>query len=702
MRSCFLNSRFWFAVLFIVFGVGCAPKTEAPAVVEVGPPPVTRTENVVDEIHGVEVADPYRWLEDQEAPETRAWIEAQNAYTDSVLEQIPGRDELRRIIAGIVETDTVAIPIERGDRYFYARRQVGQDLAVIYRRDSLDGPEQVLVDPHGMSEDHTVTVGIGDASHDGSLLLYWVRSGGQDEVEYHIRRVDAGEDLKDVLPRARYSGAEFDATAAAVYFTRTGEEGPRVYRHELGQDQAQDEVLFGQEYGRDRIIYCRLSNDGEWLLAHVLEGSSGPIDLYLKNVAEDGPWRQVIADGLTRSSATVVDGNLVIKTDLDAPRGRVMLASVENPTVDHWRELVPEHDEAVLDSIQTVGHQVFVGYLQNVHSIGFVYDLEGRLVREVKLDTLGTLDESAGRWSSSEFFYNFSSFHMPPSIFKLDLETGEQQLWARQNVPIDSDAIQIEQVWYPSKDGTKIPMFLVHQRGVTLDGANPTLLEGYGGFNVNYTPAFRLRAASWVAAGGVYALANLRGGGEFGEEWHQAGMMKVKQNTFDDFIAASEWLIAENYTSPAHLGIRGGSNGGLLVGACMNQRPDLFGAVICEYPLLDMVRYHLHMMGPYWVAEYGSADDPELFPIIMGYSPYHNVADDTAHPATLFTTGDGDTRVAPLHARKMAALLQAKQAGETPILLRYHTKSGHSAGMPTDEITNQLLEVVSFLKWSLE
>ena len=686
--------------LLVITSLGCAPSADGPAEVVVGPYPESRVEAIFDDYHGTEVRDPYRWLEDQEAPETRAWIDAQNAFTDGVLEQIPGREGLRSIIAGIVETDTVATPTERGGRYFYTRRKVGQDLAVIHYREGLDGEEKVLVDPHGLSEDHTKTVGIGDISEDGDLLLYWVRSGGQDEIEYRIRNVDTGEDLEDVLPRARYSGAEFGDGAETIFFTRLADEGPRVYRHDIGSDPATDPVIFGDGYGRERIIYCRLSNDGRWLLAHVLQGSSGPIDLHLRDLSSDDEWRTVIADGTTRSTAAMVDGTLVIKTDLDAPRGRVMTASVDDPAA--WRELVPEHEEAVLGTVSTVGGLVFTAYLHNVQSVGFLYDLDGKPVREVALPTIGSFGGFAGRWSSSDFFYEFSSFHLPPSIFKLNLETGEQELWARQNVPIDPDDIEISQVRYPSKDGTEIPMFVVHKKGIALDGANPTLLEGYGGFNVNYSPGFYLRGASWVASGGVWAAANLRGGGEFGQAWHEAGMMKNKQNTYDDFIAAAEWLIAENYTSAEHLGIRGGSNGGLLVSTCANQRPDLFGAVVCEYPLLDMVRYHMHMMGPYWVAEYGSADDPELFPIIYAYSPYHNVEAGTAYPATLFTTGDGDTRVAPLHARKMTALLQAEQAGDAPIMLRYHTKSGHSAGMPTDEVVNQMLEVVSFLKWRLE
>ena len=687
------------AVLAVLLAlVACAGEE---AGVTVPPPPPTEAHDVVDTLHGVAVPDPYRWLEDQKAPETRAWIDDQNRYTDLVLNQLPGRDRLRTVAARVLERDTIGLPNERGGRYFYAKRRADQDLSVLYVRDGLDGDDRVLIDPHPMSDDHTTSVHFLELSQDGTLAVYAVREGGVDEVSIHVRNVDTGEDLPDVLPAARYGQVNLTPDKAGFYYERYGDVTPRVMYHELGTGQSTDRMLFGDGYERHHIPVTLLSDDGRWLLVHVIEGSSGPTEIHVKDLEGDQPWVTAIADGVSESWAEFAGDELVITTNLDAPNKRVVLADPANPTVEHWREVVAEHEDVVIQEARGLGGKLTVSYLQDVQPRVAIHDATGAHIRDIGFDTIGSVGGGTGRWASDEAFYTFQTFHTPSTIYRYDLETGDQQVWAKVDVPIEADRYAVEQIWYASKDGTRVPMFVAHVKDLVRDGTNPTLLTGYGGFNLSSTPAFSALATTWLESGGVFALANMRGGGEFGEEWHQAGMLEHKQNVFDDFIAAAEHLIAEGYTTAEHLSIRGGSNGGLLVGTVSNQRPDLFGAVVCTYPLLDMVRYHQFLVASFWVPEYGSSEDPEQFPYIHAYSPYHNVTEGGDYPATLYISGDGDTRVAPLHARKMAALMQAKNGSDNPILLRYHTQAGHSGGQPVSELIDQMVDTVSFLLWQV-
>lgn len=675
--------------------------TEETVTVEVGAPPVTMKGDVVDVLHGVEIADPYRWLEDQESEETRAWIDEQNKFTDSVLEQLPGRDEMTELFTKLAKIDTITTPFETGGRYFYNKRLADQDLNVIYMREGLEGEETVVIDPHTMSEDHSVSVNMADVTDDGKFMVYAVRQGGKDEVEYRIRNIDTGEDLADVLPEARYYGVQLTNDKSTLYYTKFSMEGPRTYIHKIGDDFANDAKIFGDGYTMDKILFVGLSDDEKWLVATVLHGSSGPTEIHIKPTGSGGSWATVINDGSSRSFAGEAGGKLIIQTNLDAANGRIMTADPANPSVENWQELVPEKEDAVLNGFSAAGGKIIVSYLKDVQSVSEVYDIDGSFVREIAFDSIGSFGAGIGDWDSDEVFFQFSSFHIPPTIYRYDVSTGEKSVWATIDVPIDGETMELKQVWYESKDGTQIPMFVLHKKGLELNGTNPTLLYGYGGFTASMTPGFNGSRAAWVEMGGVYAVANLRGGGEFGDKWHIAGMMEKKQNVFDDFHAAAEWLIANKYTSSENLGIMGGSNGGLLVGAAMTQRPELFGAVVCTYPLLDMVRYHQFMVARFWVTEYGSSEDPEQFEYLHAYSPYHNVAEGTNYPATLFITGDGDTRVAPLHARKMAALVQELNGGENPIMLRYHTKAGHSGGMPLSERIKNSVDTYSFLQWQL-
>ena len=650
-------------------------------------------------LHGVDVPDPYRWLEDQESPDTRRWIDTQNDYTDSVLQVLPGREALRATAARVLERDVIGLPNERGGRYFFEKRRANQNLAVLYMRDGVDGDDEVLIDPHPMSPDHTVSVDYEDVSADGSLVAYAVREGGVDEVSIRLMEVDTREDLPDVLPEARYGAVWITPDNRGLFYERYGDVTPRVMYHEIGTDRAEDIMLFGEGYQRHHIPVTVLSPDGRWLLVHVIEGSSGPTEVHVKDLANDGPFRRVIADGVSENWAEFAGDRIVITTNLDAPNKRVVVVDPSTPSVEHWQEVIPERDEVVVQAAYPRGGRLAVSYLQDVQPGMAIHELSGEHVRDITFDTLGSIGGAAGRWDSDDVFLTFQTFHVPSTIYRYDLESGRQDVWAAAATPVDPGAYAVEQVWFSSRDGTRVPMFIVHAPDVVRDGSSPTLLTGYGGFNNSMTPGFSTLATTWLESGGVYAVANMRGGGEFGEAWHRAGMLESKQNVFDDFIGAAEYLIAERYTSSEHLAIRGGSNGGLLVGAVSNQRPELFGAVVCTYPLLDMVRYHQFLVASFWVPEYGSSDDPEQFAYIHAYSPYHNVADGGQYPATLYISGDGDTRVAPLHARKMTALMQAKSRSGNPVLLRYHTQAGHSGGQPVSQQIDDMVDTVSFLLW---
>lgn len=664
-------------------------------------PPDTRTELLVETLHGVEIADSYRWLEDQDAPETRAWIDQQNAYTDSVLTGLPGREALESVVARVLQVDAISLPNERDGRYFHSKRRADQDLSVVYVREGVEAEDRVLIDPHPMSPDHTVSVSLLDISQDGRLVVYGVRAGGVDEVSIRLRDVDTGADLPDDFPAARYGQVNLTPDKTGFYYERYGDVAPRVMYHAIGTDPGTDVQLFGDGYGLQHIPVTLLSDDGRWLLVHVIEGSSGPTEIHIKDLASDAPFVAVIQDGVTESWAEFAGDQLVITTNLDAPNKRVVVADPANPAVEEWTEIIAERRDVVIQDVRGLGGRLAVSFLQDVQPRAAIYELSGAHVRDIAFDTIGAVGGGAGRWTSDEAFFTFQSYHRPTTIYRYDLATGDQTVWAQVEVPIDTDRYTVTQTWFESKDGTRVPMFVTHRDDVVLDGENPTLLTGYGGFNLSMTPAFSSLAAVWLEHGGVFAEANMRGGGEFGEAWHRDGMLERKQNVFDDFIEAAEHLIAEGYTSPEHLAIRGGSNGGLLVGTVSNQRPDLFGAVVCTYPLLDMVRYHQFLVASFWVPEYGSSEDPDQFAYIYDYSPYHNIDATAEYPATLYITGDGDTRVAPLHGRKMAALMQATHGQSTPVLLRYHTDAGHSGGQPVSQQIDQMVDTVSFLLWQV-
>jgi prolyl oligopeptidase len=673
--------------LHVVGGEAEAPKN----------PPKTRTDNVRETIHGVPMTDPYRWLEDQDSPETRKWIEAQNAYTDAIVGLFPGKDALQKRLTELMRFDWTGMPLARNGRYFFAKREGSRELPVICIRRGLQGNDEVLIDPHLMSPDHSVSVELSGASEDGRLLAYFVRQGGEDETTPHLFDVDARKDLPETLPKARYLDFSLKPDKSGFYYCLHTSDGPRVYLHTMGDDPKQDKLIFGEGYGPDKGIGTSLSEDGRYLLMTVWHGSAGQkSEVYVQNLAANAPVKTIVNDIDARFRGSIGGNHLFLVTQWDAPKGRVFRVDLARPCREHWLEIIPESD-AGIESLALAGGKLIVAYLRNVSSEVKVFEPDGSPVRDIPLPGTGSVGGFQGTWTKKETFFSFSSFHIPPAIYRCDILAEDHQLWSRCQVPIDSDNIRVKQIWYTSKDGTKIPMFILHSKGIRLDGNNPTLLRGYGGFNVSLTPEFSARAALWVESGGVFAVANLRGGGEFGEEWHKAGMFEKKQSVFDDFIAAAEYLIASGYTKPSKLAISGGSNGGLLVGAALIQRPELFRAVVCTYPLLDMVRYHKFLVAAFWVSEYGSSEDPEQFKYIYAYSPYHHVKSGTNYPCVLFITGDADTRVAPLHARKMAARLQAATGSPNPVLLRYDTTAGHSGGRPMSKQIEDMTDELSFL-----
>jgi len=665
-------------------------------------PPPTKTEPVIDTLHGVVISDPYRWLEDQNNPETRAWLERQAAYTESFFPKFAAREAVTKRYTELVRIDRMSAPFRHGKRYFYTRRNADQELWTTWCREGKDGPERLLLDPHLLSKDFRTNALLSDVSEDGTLMAYAIRQGGQDEEEIHFRNVDNDLDLADVFPANVYFGLSISLDNKGCYYVKRIEGGAsRAFYHQFGTPMGGDRFIFGEGYGAEEIVGAALSEDRRTLQLGVYYGAGGSkCELYVKDVMTDGPIVPVARGIDALFYGTVVGDKIYIQTNHNAPNWKVMRTELANPAMENWREVVPEATMPI-DGLSFVGGKVFVVYLENVTNRVKIYGPAGEALGDLALPGIGSGGFVNGRWDGDEGYYSFTTFNVPGSIYRYDLATGRSEVWFRPDVPFQGDGFEVKQVWYDSKDGTRIPMFLAHRKGIALDGNNPVFLTGYGGFNASSGAYFSPVYAVWMEAGGVVAAPALRGGGEFGEKWHEAGMLDRKQNVFDDFITAAEWLIANKYTSPARLAISGGSNGGLLVGAVANQRPELFKAVVCWHPLLDMLRYHRLLMGPYWISEYGSADSAKQFPYLYAYSPYHNVKGGAKYPAVLFFSGDGDTRVDPMHARKMTALLQATVGEASPILLYYDMKSGHVGTNPVSKTIADNSVELGFLMWQL-
>jgi prolyl oligopeptidase len=663
------------------------------------PVPATRTDSTVDTIHGVKIADPYRWLEDQKSPETRAWIAAQSKYTHGFLDQVPGREQTSARLRALTKRDSYTSPLAAGGTFVFLRRLPDRDQADVYVRRGTQGKDELLIDANALSPDRTKSVVLMALSKDGKLLAYGIRTGGEDEVVLKIYDFSRGRDLADDFPRARYESLVFQSEAKGFYYAIFTDEGPRIRYHAFGTPVGQDKLVFGEKLDRSQGLDVESGPGSRYMLATVWYGSAGKkTDLYIKSLADDRPLMPVVNDVEAEFMGTLAGDNLFLRTTWKAPKGRVLAVDPARPAArESWREVVPE-GPAALEQVSASGGRLLLAYVENAASKLVIRGQDGAEIGTVATPAFG----AAGNFKASDddngdVFYQFTTFLIPSQVNLVNLRTGENSVWASSPIDFRAADYDVRQVWYESRDKTRVPMFIAMKKGTALDGARPTLLTGYGGFRVAMTPGFNVFNAAWLEMGGVLALPNLRGGSEFGEEWHQAGMLEKKQNVFDDFLAAAEYLIREKYTNPKKLAIAGGSNGGLLVGAAETQRPDLFQAVVCGAPLLDMIRYHQFLVARWWVPEYGSSEDPKQFAYLLKYSPYHNVKPGVKYPATLFVTGDADTRVDPLHARKMAARLQAVNPPDRPILLLYDTKSGHSAGKPVNAQIEDWTDEFSFL-----
>jgi prolyl oligopeptidase len=701
-------------VVLVCLLVGVVFAGEDARVAAPSEPPKAEKRPLEETLHGVKIIDNYRWLEDADSPETQKWVGEEMAYTSAVLDPLPGRDRIHQRLTELLSIGSISAPLIGGKYYFYTKREGMQNQPIVYVRDGVAGKDRVLVDVNQLAADGTIALDWYQPSENGRYLVYGTSPSGSEMSTLHILETKTGKALPDVIERTRAASIAWMLDNSGFYYTRYPKKGDvpegqemynrQVFYHELGTDPETDTKIFGE--GRDPEDWpaVSLDNDGRLLLITVQQGWT-KTELFLMDLKKGTPPTRITTGKNFLYGGTVYNGRLYIVTNEDAPRYRVFSAEAGNYERDDWKEIIPQTD-AVLQGASVWGGKLFAQYEQNATSQLKIFDLNGDHLSDLALPAIGTVYQSDGKWDRDEIFYGFMSFTVPPTVYRYDLKTKATTLWAKVDAPaIDPAAYEVNQEWYHSKDGTRVPMFIVNKKGLKKGGHNPTLLTAYGGFNVSLTPAFSRTAYLWMEHGGVYAVANLRGGAEFGEDWHRAGMLDKKQNVFDDMIAAAEHLIAEKYTDTDHLAIQGGSNGGLLMGAMITQRPDLFRAVVCQVPLLDMLRYQNFQIAKLWIPEYGSSDNPEQFKWLYAYSPYHHVKAGTEYPAILFMTADTDTRVDPMHAKKMAAEMQdeAKNGASKsrPILLRIESKAGHGAGKPVTKQIEEFTDVYSFLFWQL-
>lgn len=697
--------KYFAAVAITALLIGCATTTRLSRVSY----PVTRQSPQVDEYHGVKVADPYRWLEDDNSPETKAWVEAQNKVTFGYLEKIPQRAAIKDRLTRLWNYERYGVPFKQGGRYFYAKNDGLQNQSVLYTITSLAAEPTMLLDPNALSADGTVALSGYTITDDGRLMAYGLSSAGSDWQEWRVRDVQTGQDLPDHVNWVKFSSASWTKDGRGFFYSRYDEptEGTKLtkanyfhklYHHRLGTPQSEDKLVYHRPDHKDWNFYGGVTDDGRYLIITASQGTDPKNRVLYKDLSQpDSPVVELLME--FDADYTFIDNEGPVfwfKTDLNAPRHRVIAIDITRPERANWKEIIPQASET-LARVGVVNHQFICSYLKDARSQVKIFGLDGRFIREVALPGIGSTGGFGGQRKDTETFYSFTSYTSPGTIFRYDLTTGNSTVFRQPKVDFNPDDYETRQVFYASQDGTRVPMFISHKKGLKLDGRNPTLLYGYGGFNISLTPGFSVANLAWMEMGGVYAVPNLRGGGEYGEEWHRAGTRLQKQNVFDDFIAAAEWLIANKYTSPKKLAISGGSNGGLLVGACMAQRPDLFAATLPAVGVMDMLRFHKFTIGWAWTSDYGSAEDPEEFRALYAYSPLHNLKPGTKYPATMVTTADHDDRVVPAHSFKFAAALQAAQAGKSPTLIRIETKAGHGAGKPTAKLIEEAADKWAFL-----
>lgn len=676
--------------------------------------PVTRTVDQSDDYHGVKVADPYRWLEDANSADTKQWVDAQNKLTQGYLAQIPGRETIKARLTKLWNFERFSVPFKEGGRYFYSRNDGLQNQSVLYTMKTLADVPRTLLDPNTLAADGTVALAGLAVSPNGKYLAYSTAASGSDWNEIKVRDIDSGQDVEDHIKWVKFSRTAWLKDGSGFFYSRY--DAPRedtkladvnyfqkLYFHKLGTPQSADTLVYDRPDHKDWGFSGEVTEDGRFLVITASQGTENKNRVFYKDLTrKDAKVVGLLEDFDAAYNFVGSDGPVFwFHTERNAPRGRIVSIDTRKPSVLNWKQIVPESSNTLV-SASIVNHQLLVDYLSDAHSLVKVFDLKGKPLHDIELPGLGTADGFSGKRVDTETFYSYTSFTTPSTIYRYDLKANRSSVYRQPKVDFDPSGFETRQEFFTSRDGTKVPMFIVAKKGLKLDGANPTYLYGYGGFNVSLTPAFSVANLAWLEMGGVYVMANLRGGGEYGESWHEAGTKLQKQNVFDDFIGAAEWLIAHKVTSPAKLAIGGGSNGGLLVGAAMTQRPELFAAAIPQVGVLDMLRFHKFTIGWAWTSDYGSSDNADEFKALFKYSPLHNLKKGTCYPATMITTADHDDRVVPAHSFKFAATAQADQGGAAPILIRIDTKAGHGAGKPTTKQIDEVADRWGFLSRALQ
>lgn len=694
-----------FPVIFCII-VGACSKTEKKMTY-----PLSKTVDTVDIYFGTQVPDPYRWLEDDNSEETKNWVIAQNEVTNGYLSQIPNREKINQRLTEVWNYSKVGVPFKKGNLYFHYRNDGLQNQSVLYVQSSLEDEAKILLDPNTLSEDGTVALSGIAVSEDSKYLAYRIARSGSDWNELYIRDIATGEDLQDHLKWLKFTGtawykdgffySRYDAPEKGGELSNSNEYH-KVYYHKLGNPQEDDELIYENKNYPRRMYGVSVTDDEKYLILSEM-GSSHGNGLYFKDLTKQKSEFQLITDEIELEHSIIddVDGKLLLYTNNGAPKYKLVAVDVTKPGKENWSEIIPEK-ENVLNGVKLAGGKIIASYMKDASSKVEIYKLDGSFDSELSLPGIGTAGSFSGKKDEKIAFYSFESFTNPAIAYKYDFTTGKSEIFYQPKINFNPDDFVTEQKFYTSKDGTQVPMFIVHKKGLKLDGQNPCLLYGYGGFNVSLTPYFTPRRLVWLENGGVYVVANLRGGGEYGEEWHKAGTKLNKQNVFDDCIAAAEYLIENKYTNSQKLALKGGSNGGLLVGAVINQRPDLFKVAIPEVGVMDMLRYHKFTIGWAWAGDYGTSEDSEeMFAYLLGYSPIHNIKENIKYPAVLVTTADHDDRVVPAHSFKYIATLQEKYQGENPVLVRIESKAGHGGGMPTSKQIEEYTDIWSFIFYNM-
>ncbi len=676
--------------------------------------PAAPTGDVVDDYHGTKVADPYRWLEEY-SDQTNTWIEEENKLTSAWLEAIPQRESIKSRLTTLWNYEKYGLPSKEGGKYFFSKNDGLQNQSVLYVTTALDAAPRVLLDPNTFSKDGTVALAGTSVSEDGKLIAYGISEAGSDWNVWKVRDIETGKDLSDELKWVKFSGASWSKDNKGFYYSRydapaneaeklkTVNEYHKIYYHAIGTTQDKDVLIYERKDQPKWYVGAGVTEDGKYLIIGAESGDSVNNAMFFKDLTKpDAKVVELLNKFDAKYEFVGNDGGVFyVQSNLEAPRGRIWAIDTAKPERANWKEVIPQSENA-LQGVSMAGNKFFLNYLKDAKTQVKIHDLSGKFLSEVQFPGICTAGGFGGKRTDTETFYSYSGYTTAPSIFHYDIASGKSTLFKAPKVDFNGDNYETKQVFFKSKDGTKVPMFITYKKGLKLDGTNPTLLYAYGGFNISITPGFSPANAVWMDMGGVYAVANLRGGGEYGEEWHQGGMKLVKQNVFDDFIGAAEWLIANKYTSTPKLAIQGGSNGGLLVGACMTQRPELFGACLPAVGVMDMLRFQKFTIGWGWVGDYGSSDKPDEFKALRAYSPYHNIKAGTCYPPTLVTTADHDDRVYPAHSFKFAAAMQAAQGCENPILIRIETRAGHGAGKPTSKRIDEAADIFAFLVKTLD